>query len=261
MIRIWLPGLIFLILTGYGLSPKAQPFAPDAEVGIFERLDQYLPEDIVLIDHEGRQHRIYDLLDKPTILALVYYRCPGICSPFMRAIADVVNSSNLIIGKDFQILTISFDVREGVDLARSNRNNYHHLIKKDFDPEGWKFFVADSASIARLTDAVGFKFKRTGMDFVHTSAMIFVSKSGKITRYLHGTYFLPIDLRMAVIETSEDRSGPSISRLLAFCYAYDPESNRYVMSITRVAGIVIMFFALVIFIFLIIKPKSSLKTK
>ncbi|MBE0637287.1 MAG: SCO family protein [Bacteroidales bacterium] len=251
--------IAFLILfTGiFAQAPVGQYTPEEGEIGIFERLDTYLPEDITIIDHLGAPHNILDLIDKPTVIALVYYRCPGICSPFMNAMADVINSSNLEIGKDYQILNISFDAREGVDLAKSNRNNYHNLIKKDFDEEGWKFFVADSADIAKLTTAVGFKYKRTGLDFAHTSAMIFVSKSEKITRYLHGTYFLPIDLKMAVIETAEERSGPSMSRLLSYCYAYDTEGQRYVMNITKVAGTIILFFTALIFLFLIIKPRKK----
>jgi len=76
--------------------------------------------------------------------------------------------------------------------------------------------------------------------------MIFVSEEGKITRYLHGTYFLPIDLKMAVIETAAGRSGPSFSRVLAYCYSFDPDGQRYVLNVTKIAGTLIIFFALVI---------------
>lgn len=147
----------------YAQPPVEQYNPTDGEIGIFERLDTYLPEDITLIDHTGEKHNILDIIDKPSVIALVYYRCPGICSPFMTAMADMINSSSLEIGKDFQILNISFDPTEGVALANSNRNNYHNLINKDFDEDGWKFFVADSADIARVTEAVGFRYKKRGL--------------------------------------------------------------------------------------------------
>jgi protein SCO1 len=251
----------FVILQNAIGQTPVQPSRPgEGEIGIFERLDEHLPDSIMIIDHLGIKHNLLNLLDKPTVIALVYYRCPGICSPFMNAMADVVNSSNLEIGKDYQILNISFDPSEGVSLALSNRNNYHNLINKDFDENGWKFFVANAEDINRLTNAVGFKYKKTGLDFTHTSAMIFVSTTGKITRYLHGTYFLPIDLKMAVIETAEDKSGPSLSRLLSYCYAYDPEGQRYVMNITKVSGTIILFFSLIGLLFLIFKPKKKVQT-
>ncbi|MEE4176863.1 MAG: SCO family protein [Bacteroides sp.] len=228
----------------------------EGEIGIFERLDTYVPLDIEVINELGQKVKLEQLVDKPTVIALVYYRCPGICSPFMESMAEVVTRSDLVIGEDYQILSISFDPREGPELARQNRNNYHHLVKKEIDPNGWQFFVADSANIARITEAVGFKYKRTGFDFLHTSAMIFLSNEGKITRYLHGTYFLPIDLKMAVIETAEGKSGPSLSRVLAYCYTFDPAGQQYVLNITKVAGTIILFFALVILLILVIKPKN-----
>ena len=233
----------------------------EPEIGIVERLDEYIPKDVVIIDVDGNPVEFYSLLDKPTILALVYYRCPGICSPFTEGIADVISRSDLILGQDFQVITVSFDPREGPELARTNRNNYHHLIKKDFDPNGWQFFVADSANINKLTEAVGFKYKRTGFDYLHTAAMIFIANDGKITRYLHGTYFLTIDLKMSVVETAKGKSGPSFSRVLAFCYSFDPAGQQYVLNVTKIAGTLLLFFALVIFLILVfLKPGKQAKS-
>ena len=251
--------IFFLSLRVMGQEAMPRTFNPDEpEIGIVERLDEYIPEDIEIVDIDGQRIRLYDLLDKPTVLALVYYRCPGICSPFTEAIAEVISRSDLTIGQDFQVITVSFDPREGPELARTNRNNYHHLIKKDFDPEGWRFFVADSANISKLTEAVGFNYKRTGFDFLHTSAMIFISDQGKITRYLHGIYFLTIDLKLAVIETAQGKSGPSFSRVLSFCYSYDPAGQQYVLNVTKIAGSLILFFALIIFGSLVLfKPRKK----
>ena len=248
--------LIFLIAFSIS-AQRGQGYAPEPEIGIVERLDEYLPEDIYIINTEGQRERLYDLLDKPTAIAIVYYRCPGICSPFMTSISDVVQNSRMEIGEEYQILSISFDPTEGTNLSKANQNSYHMLISKDFDPDGWRFFTTDSLNSRKLTDAVGFKYKRQGLDFLHTSALIFVSDEGKITRYLHGTYFLPMDLKLAVVETAEGKSGPSMSRLLSFCYSYDPAGQAYVFNVTRVAGIVILFFAVAIFLVLVLKPKRK----
>ncbi len=243
--------LILFLVCSLPFFLGAQNLEPvmrsDLEIGIEERLDEYIPDDIYLIDTEGNRVRLYDMLDKPTVIALVYYRCPGICSPFMGAMAEVVSRSDLEPGIDYQILNISFDPREGPELARTNRNNYHNLLTREIDTEGWRFFVTDSLNASNITDAVGFRYKRAGLDFLHTAAMIFISEEGKITRYLHGTYFLPIDLKMAVVETAAGRSGPSFSRVLAYCYSFDPDGQRYVLNVTKIAGTLILFFALVIF--------------
>ncbi len=257
LIFLYLYLIIPVILGAQSLEPQMQQ---GLEIGIEERLDEYIPDDIALIDTEGNRVMLYDMLDKPTVIALVYYRCPGICSPFMGAMADVVSRSDLVPGIDYQILNISFDPREGPELARTNRNNYYNLLTKDIDPDGWRFYVTDSLNAARITDAVGFRYKRAGLDFLHTAAMIFVSEEGKITRYLHGTYFLPIDLKMAVVETAAGRSGPSFSRVLAYCYSYDPDGQRYVLNVTKIAGSLILFFALVIFGGLVLfRPRNKQK--
>lgn len=249
------PIILVIIISfspGNSLAQKNEP-----EIGIVEKLDEYLPEDIYIINTEGQTEKLVSLLDKPTILAIVYYRCPGICSPFMTSIAEVVQNSSLVLGKDYQILNISFDPTEGTNLSKANQNSYHMLIKKEFDPLGWRFFTTDSLNSRKLTEAVGFRYKRQGLDFAHTSAMIFVSDQGKITRYLHGTYFLPMDLKLAVVETAEGKSGPSMSRLLSFCYSYDPAGQAYVFNVTRVAGSIILFFAVIILLVLIFKPKRK----
>ncbi|MFN3555879.1 MAG: SCO family protein [Bacteroidales bacterium] len=250
--------VIALLVSAAALEQSAaQGYAPEPEIGIVERLDTYLPDDIYIINTRGERENMLSLIDKPTAIAIVYYRCPGICSPFMTSVAEVIQNSNLVLGQDFQILNISFDPTEGSTLALSNQNSYHMLINKEFDPEGWRFFTTDSLNSRKLTNAVGFNYKRQGLDFMHTSALIFVSEEGKITRYLHGTYFLPMDLRLAVVETAQGKSGPSMSRILAFCYSYDPQGQAYVFNVTRVAGTLILFMALVVFLVLVLKPKRK----
>ena len=253
-----IPLIIAVFLANYGFSQQGQQnVSPIPEIGIEEKLDEYLPDDIELINTQGQRVSMKELIDKPTAIAIVYYRCPGICSPFMTSIAEVVQNSDLKIGSDFQILNISFDPTEGTTLSTANENSYHMLISKDFDPDGWRFFTTDSLNSRKLTNALGFNYKRQGLDFLHTSALIFVTKDGKITRYLHGTYFLPMDLKLAVVETAQGKSGPSMSRLLSYCYSYDPAGQGYVFNVTKVAGTLILFFALTIFLILIFKSKRK----
>jgi protein SCO1 len=250
--------MVLIMFAAVQLTAQNSSTGNEIQIGIVEKLDEYLPDDIFIINTEGEKESLSSLLDKPTVIAIVYYRCPGICSPFMASVADVIEASSLVIGKDYQVLNISFDPTEGPALAIANQNSYHMLIKKDFNPSGYRFFTTDSLNSRKLTEAVGFKYKRQGLDFLHTSAMIFVSDEGKITRYLHGTYFLPMDLKLAVVETSQGKSGPSMSRILSYCYSYDPAGQAYVFNVTKVAGVIILFFAVVIFLVLILKPKRKL---
>jgi protein SCO1/2 len=233
----------------------------DTEIGIVEHLDEYVPLDIRLIGENEQVATLGSLIDKPTIINLVYYRCPGICSPLMEGLADVMGKVDLELGKDYQVLTISFDPRESIELARRKKNNYLNLMT-DPEParENWKFFVSDSASIARLTEAVGFKYKRTGNDYLHAASIVIVSPDGKITRYLNGTYFLPFEITMALTEASQGISAPTVNRILQFCFAYDPVGQKYVVSMTRVALPVITLTSIIIVFILVVRTSRKKKT-
>ncbi len=230
----------------------------DVEIGVVEKLDQYVPLDALLIDEHGDTVTLGELLDKPTILNFVYYRCPGICSPLMDGLADAMDGNDLVLGEDYQALTISFDAREGTFLAVKKKNNYLNLMeKKEQAEKGWLFFTSDSASIARLTDAAGFRYKPTGNDFIHSATLIILDPKGKITRYMNGIYFLPFELKMSLIEAAEGKSGPTINRVLQYCYSYDPEGQKYMLNITKISATLILFFAVVLLLVLFLYKKRK----
>ena len=230
----------------------------DVEIGVIEKLDTYIPMDAMLIDEHGDTVIIGDLIDKPTILNFVYFRCPGICSPLMDGLADAMDGTDLVLGEDYQALTISFDPREATFLAVKKKNNYLNLMKKKEQAEkGWLFFTSDSANISNLTEATGFRYKPTGNDFIHAASLIIVDPKGKITRYMNGIYFLPFELKMSILEAAESKSGPTINRVLQYCYSYDPEGQKYVMNVTKVAGTIIIFLGLVLFLVLVFVRKRK----
>ncbi len=230
----------------------------DVEIGVIEKLDTYIPMDAMLIDEHGDTVIIGDLIDKPTILNFVYFRCPGICSPLMDGLADAMDGTDLVLGEDYQALTISFDPREGTFLALKKKNNYLNLMKKKEQAEkGWLFFTSDSTNVSNLTEATGFRYKPTGNDFIHAATLIIVDPKGKITRYMNGIYFLPFELKMSILDAAESKSGPTINRVLQYCYSYDPEGQKYVMNVTKVAGTIIIFLGLVLFLVLVFVRKRK----
>ena len=231
----------------------------DPEIGITEHLDEFLPTDIYLIDENNQRVLLTDLIDKPTIINWVYFRCPGICSPLMEGLAKVMDESDMIPGVDYQVFTISFDPSETIDLGLRKKTNYLNLVnKKEAISKGWKFFVSDTVSIQKGTNATGFKYKKTGSDFAHAASITVVSPKGKITRYLNGIYFLPFDFKMAVIESSKGMSAPTISKIMQYCFSYDPVGQAYVLNVTKISGTLILFVALLFFLILIFKPRRKI---
>lgn len=254
--------ITFFVCTSANLFAQ-KPFVDktkDPEIGIVEHLDEYLPADIFLVNENNQRVRLTDLIDKPTVINWVYFRCPGICSPLMEGLAKVMDKADLKPGVDYQVLTISFDPRETIDLGVRKKANYLNLVnRKEEIARGWHFFVSDSASIARGTNATGFKYKRKGNDFTHAASICIVSPKGKITRYLNGIDFLPFDFKMAVVESSKGMSAPTINKIMQYCFSYDPVGQAYVLNVTKISGTLILFFAIVFFLILIFKPKRKNK--
>ncbi len=260
-ISLFLP-LFFIVNIAVSqavINPAAKD--DDVEIGVVEHLDEFLPDSISLINEKGEQVWLADIIDKPTIINFVYYRCPGICSPLMEGVAGVMDRSDLVPGKDYQVLTISFDPNETIDLGIRKKTNYLALMNNETKIEeaktGWLFFVSDSASIIRATNATGFKYKKTGNDFLHAASLTVISPDGKITRYLNGIYFLPFEWKMAIVEASKGQSGATLNKVLRFCYSYDPVGQTYVLNVTKVSATIIIFFAVLLLLVLVLKPKRK----
>lgn len=251
---------LFILSIFFGIYSNAQNdlAQQSLEIGVEEKLNSYIPTDIFLFNIAGDTVYLEDILDKPTVINLVYYRCPGICSPLMDGLADVIDKMDMTIGEEYQVITVSFDPRESSMLAERKKNNYTNLMeKKELAQTGWTFYTGDSANVARLTDAVGFRYKAVGNDYIHSATLIITAPDGKITRYMNGTYFLPFEMKMSLLDAAEGKAGTTINKVLQFCYSFDAEGQQYVFNITKVAGILILFVGLVIFLILILSRRKK----
>jgi protein SCO1/2 len=212
------------------------PSEPPPNVGIDEKLGQTVPLDIVLVDEQGDRVSLRSLLDKPTLLTLNYFRCSGICTPLLNGVAEMLQKTDMVPGKDFQVLTVSFDPRDDAELAGRKKANYLKQLKPGFPPTAWRFLTGDPISTKRLADSVGFRFAKHGDDYIHAGAVMVLSSSGKVSRYLYGITYLPFDVKLAVQEAAQGRTGPTVARLLRFCFSYDPAGHKYSLNVTRVAA-------------------------
>jgi protein SCO1/2 len=131
------------------------------------------------------------------------------------------------------------------------------MIQKPFPEDTWRFLTGDKDNIHKLTDAVGFRFKRVGEDFEHPVSVMILAPDGKITRYMYGTDFLPFDLKMALMEASQGKIGPAISKVVRFCFSYDPKANKLVFNTLKVTGTVTLLFALSFVLFLLFKGRKQ----
>ncbi|NVO03580.1 MAG: SCO family protein [Bacteroidetes bacterium] len=244
--------LVFTIFFGKSFAQIDQ----SPEVGVIEHLGKRIPLDLKFVNDNSDTVTLKQLINKPTILSFVYFDCPGLCSPLLEGVGSVIQKSDLELGKDYQVITISFNFRDTPEKAKKKKTKFVERYSKG-KGNGWIFLTTDSTTIFDITDATGFKTKAVGLDFVHPSAIIAVSPDGMITRYLYGITFPSIDFKMAIIEAGKNQPRPSIQKALLFCYSYDQENKRYSLDVIKIAGTIIVFFILVFIIIFLVKPKKK----
>jgi len=250
---------VMVMLTGFYPQGIFSQTTIEEEVGIVEHLDTILPANLTFLNDRGENVLLKSVITKPTILSLVYYDCPGICPQLLSGVSDVIEKMGLELGKDFQVITVSFNDDDTPAASVEKKKNFlgpHSKPKAEF----WQYYTGDSTNIYTLTHAVGYNFTRTGNDFMHPSCIIVLSPQGKVTRYLYGTSYLPFDVKMALIEAQKGQSRPTINRVLEYCFSYDPEGRKYTLQVTKITATIIIFFAALLFIILIIRSNRK-KTK
>jgi protein SCO1 len=235
---------------------KSNLIAKDIEIGIIEKLGETIPTDLWFLNESGDTVTLGQLINKPTILFFVYFDCPNLCSPLMDGVADVVSKTDLLLGTDYEIITISFNTKDTPEKAREKKVNFVQKISKE-NQKHWIYLTGIQENINIITNAVGYKYKAQGLDFAHASAIIILSPQGKITRYLYGLTFLPFDLKMAIVEAQKGIARPTINRILEYCFAYNPASKTYSIQITRIIGTITLIIAFSILAFLLLKKKKK----
>ncbi len=225
-------------------------------IGMDQKVGQYVPLDLTFADEEGQTVSLGQLIHRPTILALVYLHCPNVCSLLLQNLADALDKLPAEPGKEYRVLSVSFDETEKPALALQKKKTYLRMIQKPFPDDAWRFLTGDKENIRKLTDATGFHFKRVGQDFDHPVSLIILAPDGKIIRYMAGVDPLPFDLKMALVEASQGKIGPAISKVVRFCFSYDPKANKLVFNTLKVTGTVTLIFALSFVVFLLFKGKK-----
>ncbi len=220
-------------------------------VGIDQKLGAQVPLDLVFHDEHGKAVKLGDFCDgikKPVILTLVYYKCPNVqlCTLELNDLNRGMNGLSMFsAGDDYQVVTISFDPREGPDLALDKKETYMQSYRRPNADAGWRFLTGDEDSIKKLTDAVGFRYKYDSKfdQYIHPSGLILLTPKGVISRYFFGIDYDLKDLRLALEEASSNKIGTLTDKILLYCFHYDPSTNKYsltVVHLMQVGGILTM---------------------
>ena len=233
------------------------------KVGIDEKLGNVVPGNYTFTDSYGHKVLLSSLLKKPAVIDFAYYRCRGICTPLMTEVAEVVNKVDLRPGKDYNIITISFNPEETPKDAADKKAQMMNLLNIDVPDTAWEFLVGDSASINAVTRAAGFNFERQGNGYLHSGILVFVAPGGRICRYLRPDFnykgdfmILPFDFKMALLEASKGEAIPVVDQALAYCFRFQPKDQSYVFDMFKISGIGVIAGVIMLFFFVVRKPKK-----
>jgi len=219
---------------------STKPVVSD-EVGVDEHLGAQLPMNLSFTDETGARFTLGEGIRKPALVLMLFYHCPVGCPIMLAELADCLKTMPLKAGRDYQALTVSLDDEDVPALAGMRKENYLPGLGPAFPADQWKFLVGDSASIAALTQALGYRYKKLDShEFIHPNVMIAVSPQGKITRYIYGPDYQPFLVAMALTEAARGTPGMSVRRVLSYCFSFDPTGRRYVLNTTRIAGVSVL---------------------
>ena len=212
-------------------------------VGIDQRLNQQVPLNLTFHDEAGRDVPLATFFQsgKPVILALVYYRCPMLCTQILTGLESSLKAVSFNPGQDFEVVSVSFDPKDTPEIAASKKQMYLRRYGRPNTANGWHFLTGEETSIRALTDAVGFHYKYDPStdQFAHASGVMVLTGDGHISKYFYGVEYAPRDLRLGLVEASQDKIGTPVDAILLFCYHYDPATGKYgavAINLLRVAG-------------------------
>jgi protein SCO1 len=240
-------GVVLLAASGWAqgmYSGAGGIMAPSANVkppglkraGIEQKLDQQLPLNLVFRDETGKAVKLGDFFGKrPVILTFVYYRCPMLCSEVLSGLEGSLKALSFNVGKDFDVLTVSFDPKDTPESATEKKASVLAHYKREGAADGWHFLTGSQESITALTDAAGFGYdydEKTNQ-FAHSTAIMVITPEGKIAQYYYGVDFPPRDLRLGLVQASQNKIGTLADQVLLYCYHYDPQSGRWGAVVTH----------------------------
>jgi protein SCO1 len=239
---------------------------PD-EVGLNEKLGHKVPLDLTFRDETGLPVRLGDIVDRPTVLTLVYYHCSHICPQMLFGLAEVLSKIDPVPGKDYKVITLSFDDSDSPGDARAQKINYMKASERYFPAISWKFLTGDRENITKISNAVGIKYRKVMHGYVHPEAVIFLSPEGQITRYLHvstSSYglqypvlFSPVEFTGALADASKGVIGARVTKTPLLCFPHEPEQQAAFYRILSVFGGITLLVMLSLFVYLRTTTKKS----
>jgi protein SCO1 len=228
----WVLGLCLASSTARGQAAPEVEILPalPANVGFDQHIGRHVPLAATFHDESGKPVTLGDYFGKkPVVLSFAYFTCPMLCGLSMQGLSSSLKGMNLDAGRDFEVLTVSFDPRETPEMARAKKDAALSRYGRPGAAAGWHFLTGDEQAIGDLTRAAGFRYEwdAASKQYAHATGLVVLTPDGQIARYLFGVEYAPRDLRLSLVEASQGKLGSVVDQLLLLCYHYDPKAGRY----------------------------------
>lgn len=275
------------------MSPDVKEIVDWGKVELDEKnvLGNQVNLDLEFLDSSGEMMRLGDLIDRPTILNLIFYRCRGVCMPQMGALSQVLEKLERVPGKDYKILTISIDPRETLLAANSQKKVYMDYASQEYPEDSWKWMLGDAASIRELSESLGFYFTLDGDQWVHPPGFMILDASGKLTRFVipsqnyvkprdynkggmsgdsavfydtsdevfRHVIFNQFELRLALEESESGIVKRGLIKALELCMTTTPDNRGMTVNVLSIVAIVSMLIVVIFATYLVITGRRKLR--
>ena len=223
-----------------------------SQVRFDQKLNQQVPLDLPFRDEEGHVAPLAAYMKgKPVILSLIYYNCSQLCFLDTDEIVHSMKGLPFKAGGEFNVISVSIDPDDTPDLAMKLKNEYMKKYGMAVSDDGWRFLTGDQNSIARLADAIGYRYARDPQqkDYAHPDGIAILTPEGKISHYFFLLDYPSRDLKFALMEAASGHIGSKLEYFALSCYHYNPTTGKYslaIMNLVRLAGILTVVMMIVL---------------
>lgn len=225
-------------------SGRAQP-APLSAVDVDERTGARLSLALAFRDADGARVGLASAFEpgKPVLLTLAWYRCTMLCPLVLHGAAASTRESAAVPGRDYRLLTVSIDPRDGP--AEAARMRREIAVGAPHAGAAWAFWTGEGDAIDRLASDLGFRYAWDPgtRQFAHPAVAVLLTPAGRISRYFYGTRIDPGELDAAIAVAAREGTTSALERFVLRCFHYTPALRRYgsaVMAGVRGGGVLVL---------------------
>jgi len=147
------------------------------------------------------------------------------------------------IGREFDVVTISIDPRDGPQEALEAKKRYIQRYRRPEAEQGWHFLTGKKDQIDLVAQAVGFRYAWDPevQQYAHASGIMLLTPQGRVAQYYYGIEYAPRDIQLGLVEASHGKIGNVVDQVLLYCFHYDPRQGRYgpvIFNILRLSALV-----------------------